>query len=81
MGSCRIRRDAVQISQENQPNIDFQVLAEKLAPHAEVEYNPYLLRCRLNPYEITVFENGRTIVKGTEDPNQAKSLYAKYIGV
>ena len=37
------------------------------------------LAAQTNEYEITVFENGRAIIKGTEDAGQAKSLYAKYI--
>ena len=32
------------------------------------------------PYELTVFADGRAIVKGTKDPAVARSLYARYIG-
>ena len=31
-------------------------------------------------YELTVFENGRAIVKGTEDPATARSVYARFVG-
>jgi adenylyltransferase/sulfurtransferase len=33
-----------------------------------------------NGYEITVFADGRAIIKGTRDPAIARSLYARYIG-
>ena len=33
-----------------------------------------------NGYEITVFADGRGIIKGTRDPAVARSLYARYIG-
>lgn len=73
-------RNAVQIYQSNQEKIDFQALAARLEGQAEVRFNDYLLKLDLKPYEITVFANGRAIVRGTEDAGQAKSLYAKYIG-
>jgi len=31
-------------------------------------------------YEVTVFADGRAIVKGTRDPAVARSLYARYLG-
>ncbi len=75
-------RNAVQIfRQEGAADIDFKTLASRLARQAEVQFNDYLLRCKAEPYEITLFSNGRAIIKGTEDAGQAKSLYAKYIGV
>lgn len=75
-------RNAVQIfRQEGAANLDLKGLASRLANQAEVQFNDYLLRCKAAPYEITVFSNGRAIIKGTEDAGQAKSLYAKYIGV
>ena len=45
-----------------------------------VSANAYLLRFRIPPYEVTVFADGRAIVKGTQDPAVARSLYARYIG-
>lgn len=74
-------RNAVQIfRREDEAKIDFKSLASRLADQAEVQFNDYLLRCKAEPYEITVFSNGRAIIKGTEDAGRAKSLYAKYIG-
>lgn len=74
-------RNAVQIYQRQGHPVNLEQLATKLKQDGEVTVNEYLLRYRLSPYEITVFPNGRAIVKGTEDEKQAKSLYAKYIGV
>jgi adenylyltransferase/sulfurtransferase len=31
-------------------------------------------------HEITVFRDGRAIIKGTDDVTAARSLYAKFIG-
>lgn len=73
-------RNAVQISQDAERKINFKRLAVKLEGMAAVHYNEYLLNARFAPYEITIFRNGRAIVRGTEDVIQAKSLYARYIG-
>ncbi len=74
-------RNAVQVLTPPGRSLDLPGLAARLKGQGEIHVNDYLLRYRLSPYEITVFSNGRAIIKGTEDPAQAKSLYAKYIGV
>lgn len=73
-------RNSVQIFQQGSGEIDLKKLAEKLSPRGPITVNEYLLKYSAEPYEITVFTNGRAIVKGTEDEAQAKSLYAKHIG-
>ncbi len=45
-----------------------------------VRRNEYALRFWTEPYEITVFPDGRAIVKGTVDPGVARSVYARFIG-
>jgi len=45
-----------------------------------VRGNEFLLRFSVPPYEITVFADGRALVKGTQDPAVARSLYARFIG-
>ncbi len=73
-------RDAVQIAPPNATNIDLKGLAEKLAPLRDVRVNEYLLRFSHNGTELTVFTDGRAIIKGTDDISAARSLYAKYVG-
>jgi len=45
-----------------------------------VRQNDFLLRFRVAPYEMTVFADGRAILKGTQDPAVARSIYARFIG-
>ena len=45
-----------------------------------VQYNEFLLRCSSPPFELTLFKDGRAIVKGTEDPGVARSVYTKIVG-
>jgi adenylyltransferase/sulfurtransferase len=56
------------------------VLAERLQGVGEVNYNEFLLRCIIDSYELTVFPDARAIIKGTDDEQIARSVYARYIG-
>ena len=73
-------RDAVQISPSHPTRINFSSLAEKLRRAGEVKFNEYLLRFRTGNYELTVFQDARSIIRGTDEISLARSLYAKYIG-
>ena len=73
-------RDSVQIHERNR-RLDLGELGRRLSASApEVRNNDFLLRFRVAPYEVTVFADGRAIIKGTKDPAVARSLYARYIG-
>lgn len=74
-------RDAIQISPPRPTAIDFERLAERLRASGEVNFNPYTLRFRVGEYELTVFRDARSIIRGTDDIKQARSLYARYVGV
>jgi molybdopterin-synthase adenylyltransferase len=73
-------RDAIQISPQRQSVIDFEALAERLRGAGEVKFNQYLLRFTTGDFELTVFRDARSIVRGTNEIAIARSLYAKYIG-
>jgi adenylyltransferase/sulfurtransferase len=73
-------RNSVQIRQPGNRGLDLAELRERLEPFGPVRVNDYLLRCHLAPYEITVFADGRAIVKGTDDAAVARRIYAQYIG-
>jgi molybdopterin/thiamine biosynthesis adenylyltransferase len=73
-------RNSVQIHQREPRKLDLAALQARLARFGSVRANDYLLKCILEPYELTVFPDGRAIVKGTQDPAVARGLYAKYIG-
>jgi len=74
-------RDSVQIH-ERRRALDLAELSLRVsgASASEVRNNQFLLRFRVAPYEMTVFPDGRAIIKGTQDPAIARSLYARYIG-
>ena len=75
--------DAVQIRLSNtNGNINLTTLGQRLKASGtgEVLANEYLVRLRTEQHELTIFPDGRVIVKGTEDATTARSLAAKYIG-
>ncbi|MGA2268039.1 MAG: ThiF family adenylyltransferase [Bryobacteraceae bacterium] len=72
-------RNAVQIHERERP-IDLAELKERLEPLGEVRANEFALRFFAAPYEMTVFPDGRAIIKGTSDTGVARSLYARYVG-
>jgi len=71
-------RNAVQIHELTRP-LDLAELASRLRPLGEVRSNEFALRFETPPYLLTVFADGRVIVKGTTDTGLARSLYARYI--
>jgi molybdopterin/thiamine biosynthesis adenylyltransferase len=73
-------RDSVQIHERNRA-LDLSALRTHLASTIpDIRQNDFLLRFRVPPYEMTVFADGRAILKGTQDPAVARSLYARYLG-
>jgi len=72
-------RNAVQLHERSRP-LDLCELAVRLAPLGLVRANEFALRFDTPPYLLTIFPDGRAIVKGTTDVGVARSLYARYIG-
>ncbi|HQX55030.1 MAG TPA: ThiF family adenylyltransferase [Pyrinomonadaceae bacterium] len=73
-------RNAVQIAPPHAITLDLDQLAERLQFVVSVNQNEYLLRFTSGEYEMTVFRDGRAIVKGTDDLAAARSMYARFVG-
>jgi molybdopterin-synthase adenylyltransferase len=73
-------RNSFQITPRGIGTMRLDELASRLENSGEVKRNEWLLRFTKNPYEMTVFRDGRTIVKGVPDASTAKNLFAKLIG-
>ena len=73
-------RNAVQISPAQATRLNFEELAARLRVTGDVKFNDYLLRFRTGEFELTVFQDARSIIRGTDELKIARSLYAKYIG-
>jgi molybdopterin/thiamine biosynthesis adenylyltransferase len=73
-------RMAVQITPSRPTTVDLAALAERLRPSGQVMVNPYLLRFQAGDYELTIFKDARSIIRGTDDVGTARTLYARYVG-
>jgi molybdopterin-synthase adenylyltransferase len=74
-------RNAVQIRPRPVQSLNLAALATRLEGVGRLAVNDYLLRLEVEGCQLTLFPDGRAIVKGTADPVQARALYARYVGV
>lgn len=72
-------RNSVQIHERARP-IDFAEMERRLELLGTVRHNEFVLKFWREPYEMTLFPDGRAIIKGTTDTGVARSLYARYVG-
>jgi adenylyltransferase/sulfurtransferase len=72
-------RNSVQIHERNRP-VDFAEMSARLGAHGAVKHNAFVLKFWRDPYEMTLFPDGRAIIKGTDDTAVARSLYARFVG-
>lgn len=72
-------RNSVQIHERERP-LDFKEMSARLQPLGRVRHNDFVLKFWQDPYEMTLFPDGRAIIKGTSDAAVARSLYARFVG-
>jgi len=72
-------RNSVQIHERHRP-VDFAEMQARLSAHGQVRHNEFVLKFWRDPYEMTLFPDGRAIIKGTTDTAVARSLYARFVG-
>lgn len=73
-------RNAVQVAPPRPVDLNLEQLAARLAVLGDVKCNDYLVRFITDGHELTIFSDGRAIVKGTDDVSAARSLYARFVG-
>ena len=79
-------RNAVQVTPAEKLQLSLPELAQRLESSGRVTSNPFLVRVTISegsteqPFELTLFPDGRAIIRGTEDPVVARTLYARYVG-
>ncbi|MEO1203481.1 MAG: thiazole biosynthesis adenylyltransferase ThiF, partial [Pseudomonadota bacterium] len=78
-------RNAIQLRhRQRMESMNFEALAERLGVYGEVRVSEYLLRADIadgdKRYELSLFPDGRAIVKGTDSPAEARAAYARYVG-
>jgi molybdopterin-synthase adenylyltransferase len=73
-------QDAVQVVPHDGADLDLAVLADRLAAVGPTRRNPFLVEVEVEGLTLTVFADGRAIIKGLRDLTLARSLYARYVG-
>ncbi len=73
-------RNSVQVAPGGREQPDFEALEARLARVARVRRSPQLLSADLEDVSLSVFSDGRCVIRGTGDPIRARALYERYIG-
>jgi adenylyltransferase/sulfurtransferase len=75
-------RQSVQVKPAGAARADLPALEARLAAVARVRRSPQLLHADLEDAHVslTVFSDGRCVVRGTGDPARARALYDRYVG-
>ena len=70
-------RNMVQITPATETKLDLQALAAK---SKEGTCNGFLLTVKEGDLEMTVFPDGRALIRGTQDEAAARAMYARVLG-
>ncbi|MFC5402161.1 ThiF family adenylyltransferase [Cohnella soli] len=74
-------RNTVQVSPSRPLSLDLQAQQIRLAQTGESELTPFSLRIRLSGgLTFVLFEDGRALVMGSDDPIVARRIYAELMG-
>ena len=73
-------RDAIQIRPATPASLRLADIGSRLGGLGRVSVNDYLLQFQVGEVAMTLFPDGRAIIKGTSDPSAARSVYARYVG-
>ncbi|MFN2634689.1 MAG: ThiF family adenylyltransferase [Thermoanaerobaculia bacterium] len=73
-------RSAVQVAPAARERPDLAALERRLLRVGPVRRSEHLLSAEVENVSLTVFADGRCVVRGTGDPLRARTLYERYIG-
>lgn len=73
-------RNAIQITPADPKEMSLKDMAYKLEKLGEVKCSDFIMLFKTDEVEVSLFRDGRAIIKGTSDEKIARSIYARYIG-
>lgn len=73
-------RNAIQITPADPKELTLKIIGDKLKKLGKVKCSDYIMLFKTDDMEISLFRDGRAIIKGTNDEKIARSIYARYIG-
>lgn len=72
-------RHSVQVARASGDRPDLELLERRLSRIGPVRRSPHLVSADVEDVHLTVFFDGRCVVRGTADPVRARSVYQKYV--
>ncbi len=73
-------KDSIQINPINSEVSINKIIDRLKSMKIEVKSNSFYSKFNIEGIEVTLFYDGRAILKNTSDENKAKTIYSKYIG-
>jgi molybdopterin/thiamine biosynthesis adenylyltransferase len=73
-------RNAIQITPADPKELSLKRIGEKLEKLGTVKCSDFIMLFKNEETEISLFKDGRAIIKGTNDEIVARTIYARYIG-
>lgn len=73
-------RNAIQITPADPKEMSLKNIADNLKKLGTVKCSDFIMLFKTDDVEISLFRDGRAIIKGTSDEKIARSIYARYIG-
>jgi adenylyltransferase/sulfurtransferase len=73
-------RNTISLDPLHDGSVDLAGIGERLKKLGKVRTAGSVLLFETEGVALTVFPDGRALIRGTDDPDRAKALYAKYVG-
>ncbi len=73
-------RNAIQITPADTKELSLSSIGKKLEKLGTVKCSDFIMLFKNDETEISLFRDGRAIIKGTNDEIMARTIYARYIG-
>lgn len=74
---CGVNTFQIKLTKEIE---NFEKIYRKLKSIGHVTFNDFILHFEINNKKLSLFKDGRVIIKGVKSEKDAKTLYSKYIG-
>ena len=73
-------RNAMSVDPLRKEPVSLEGVAARLGGVGKIRTADQILIAEVEKYSITLFPDGRAVIKGTDDPAVARSVYARYLG-
>lgn len=72
--------DTIQLKRKESMDYELKELAKRLSKQGKVKANNYLLHFEHEQFRLVIFHDGRTLVHGASNEEEAKQIYYQFLG-